>query len=42
MNNAGFRLNINYLSDNELTFTQTVQVDGKPFTIVMNFSKISE
>ena len=42
MNNAGFRLNINYLSESQLTFTQTVQVDGKPFTIVMNFSKISE
>ncbi len=42
MNNAGYRLNINYLSDNELTFTQTVQVDGKPFKIVMNFSKISD
>ncbi|PHQ29177.1 lipocalin family protein [Leeuwenhoekiella nanhaiensis] len=42
MNDAGFRLNINYLSENELTFTQTVQVDGKPFKIVMNFSKISE
>ena len=42
MNNAGYRLTINYLSENELTFTQTVPVDGKPFKIVMNFSKISE
>lgn len=42
MNEKGFRLSIDYLSDNSLTFTQTVQVDGKPFTIVMNFSKISE
>ncbi len=42
MNDKGFRLSINYLSENELTFTQTVQVDGKPFTIVMNFSKISD
>lgn len=38
----GFRLNIKYLSENQLTFTQTVQVDGKPFKIVMNFSKISD
>ncbi|MAZ29029.1 MAG: lipocalin [Cytophagaceae bacterium] len=42
MNNKGFRLSIDYLADNQMTFTQTVQYDGKPFTIVMNFSKISD
>ena len=42
MNDKGFRLNLAYLSDNSLQFTQTVEVDGKPFKIVMNFSKISD
>ncbi|MEH6408368.1 MAG: lipocalin, partial [Leeuwenhoekiella sp.] len=42
MNDKGFRLNLAYLSDDSLRFTQTVQVDGKPFQIVMNFSKISD
>ncbi|MGB5941477.1 MAG: lipocalin family protein [Leeuwenhoekiella sp.] len=42
MSSQGFRLNINYLSEESLQFTQTVQVDGKPFTITMNFSKIQE
>lgn len=42
MNNKGFRLNLSYVSESALTFTQTVQVDGSPFTITMNFTKISE
>lgn len=42
MNNKGFRLSIDYLSEDSLTFTQTVQYNGKPFKIVMNFSKLQE
>ncbi len=42
MNNEGFRLNLDYLSDDSLRLTQTLEVNGKPFTINMNFSKISE
>lgn len=41
MNNKGFRIRVSYLSDTELTMSQTVQSDGKPFTITMNFSKNS-
>jgi hypothetical protein len=42
MNNKGYRLSLDYLSDDSLRFTQTLQVDGKPFTIFMNFTKISD
>lgn len=42
MNNKGFRVRVSYLSDNELTLSQTIQSDGKPFTIIMNFSKNSD
>ncbi|MGB3775705.1 MAG: lipocalin family protein [Leeuwenhoekiella sp.] len=42
MNNKGYRLTLDYLADNSLRFTQTLQVDGKPFTIYMNFTKISD
>jgi hypothetical protein len=42
MNNKGYRLSLDYLSDDSLRFTQTLQVDGKPFTIYMNFTKISD
>lgn len=37
--NAGFRLRLAQLSDTNMTWEQTVNVDGKPFTISMNFSK---
>ena len=42
MNNEGYRINLDYLSDNSLRLTQTLQVNGKPFTINMNFTKISD
>ncbi|WGK64759.1 lipocalin family protein [Croceiramulus getboli] len=42
MNNKGFRLSLSYLSEESLTFQQTLQVNGSPFVITMNFSKISE
>jgi hypothetical protein len=40
--NTGFRLRLASLSDSSMQWEQTVSVDGKPFTIYMNFSKISE
>ncbi|WP_394748965.1 lipocalin [Spongiimicrobium salis] len=36
---SGFRLNLTALSDTAMQWQQTLQVDGKPFTITMNFSK---
>lgn len=38
--NQGFRLKLNSLSDTFMQWQQTVSVDGKPFTIIMNFNKI--
>lgn len=40
--NTGFRVNLAYLSDENLTMTQTVAVEGKPFKITMNFTKNAE
>lgn len=37
--NQGFRLSLTALSDTNMTWQQTVSVDGKPFTITMNFNK---
>lgn len=37
--NQGIRLNLSYLSDNQMIWEQTLQVDGKPFIISMNFTK---
>jgi hypothetical protein len=38
--NQGFRLKLNALSDTNMQWQQTVTVDNKPFTIIMNFSKL--
>ncbi|MBJ6368228.1 lipocalin family protein [Snuella sedimenti] len=38
--NQGFRLRLASLSDTIMQWQQTVSVDGKPFTITMNFTKI--
>ena len=38
--NQGFRLKLAQLSDTNMQWQQTITVDGKPFTINMNFSKI--
>jgi len=38
--NQGFRLRLTSLSDVAMQWQQTVSVDGKPFTITMNFNKI--
>ena len=37
--NQGFRLRLTALSDVAMQWQQTVSVDGKPFTIIMNFTK---
>jgi hypothetical protein len=37
--NQGFRLSLKALSDTVMQWEQTVSVDGKPFTITMNFNK---
>jgi len=37
---TGFRLRLAQLSGSSMRWEQTVQLDGKPFTIQMNFSKI--
>ncbi|MBQ0787975.1 MAG: lipocalin family protein [Oceanihabitans sp.] len=37
--NAGFRLNLTALSDTQMQWKQTVDLEGKPFTITINFSK---
>jgi uncharacterized protein YjbK len=38
--NQGFRLKLSQLSEMSMQWQQTVSVDGKPFTINMNFSKL--
>ncbi|MFV0540438.1 MAG: lipocalin family protein [Aestuariibaculum sp.] len=37
--NQGFRLQLTALSDTDMQWQQTVNVEGKPFTITMNFIK---
>lgn len=37
--NQGFRLRLKALSEVDMQWQQTVSVDGKPFTITMNFKK---
>ncbi len=40
--NRGFRLQLKQLSESSMLWGQTVTLEGKPFTIYMNFSKIIE
>lgn len=40
--NVGFRLNLTKLTESSMQWQQTVSLEGKPFTITMNFSKQSE
>ncbi len=40
--NAGFRLRLAELNESSMRWEQTVNLDGKPFKINMNFSKINE
>ncbi len=37
---VGFRLRLAQLSENSMRWEQTVNLEGKPFTIIMNFSKM--
>lgn len=37
--NQGYRINLTHLSDDRMTWEQTVTFEGKPFTITMNFNK---
>jgi len=37
--NLGFRLSLTALNETNMQWRQTVSVDGKPFTITMNFNK---
>ncbi len=37
--NSGFRLKLQQLSDTDMQWQQTVSLEGKPFTINMNFTK---
>jgi Lipocalin-like domain len=41
-NSVGFRVRLAQLSENNMRWEQTVSLEGKPFTITMNFSKINE
>ncbi len=37
--NAGFRMNLRYLDDNSMQITQTIQFEGKPFNVNLNFTR---
>ena len=37
--NTGFRMNLKYLDDNSMQITQTIQFEGKPFNINLNFTR---
>jgi hypothetical protein len=40
--NVGFRMHLTQLTNYNMKWEQTVSLEGKPFNIVMNFSKNSE
>lgn len=40
--NSGFRVQLAQLTESSMQWQQTVSLDGKPFTIFMNFSKTIE
>ena len=37
--NTGYRMNLKYLDDNSMQMTQTIQFEGKPFKINLNFTR---
>ncbi|WP_203295748.1 lipocalin family protein [Luteirhabdus pelagi] len=41
-NDVGFRVQLAQLSENSMQWQQTVSLEGSPFTINMNFSKMNE
>lgn len=40
--NTGYRMSLNYLDDNAMKLTQTINFEGKPFKINLNFSRITQ
>lgn len=40
--NTGYRMMLKYLDENRMTLTQTVNFEGKPFKINLNFSRITQ
>ncbi|MCW8980172.1 MULTISPECIES: lipocalin family protein [Altibacter] len=41
-NSVGFRVRLSQLNESSMKWEQTVSLDGEPFKIYMNFSKIEE
>jgi len=39
--NIGYRINLQHLTETDMQWKQTVRLDGQPFDIYMNFTKIS-
>lgn len=39
-NNSGYRMSLQHLDENTMTWTQTVSLEGKPFVITMDFNKL--
>lgn len=37
--NTGYRMNLKYLDDNSMQITQTIQFEGEPFNINLNFTR---
>ncbi len=37
--NTGYRMNLKYLDDSTMQITQTIQFEGKPFNINLNFTR---
>ena len=40
--NIGFRMHLTQLTSNKMKWEQTVSLEGNPFTIIMNFTKLEE
>ncbi len=40
--NVGYRMALNYLDDNSMTLVQTVNFEGKPFKINLNFTRLTQ
>lgn len=42
LTNKGFRLHLNQLTETQMQWSQDLMLEGSPFTIYMNFTKITE
>lgn len=40
--NEGYVMSLNYLDDNSMKITQTINFEGKPFKINLNFTRITQ